>query len=103
VGRNSEITHKFIKIWKSFDSLVKFAEKTDDVSLMNKIKICQKYEDLPKLIEKIRSMHSKDLSHADIVFSTAHKSKGLEFDTVKLTDDYLGQEEEDRHCMCTCY
>ena len=37
-GRNSEITHKFIKIWKSFDSLVKFAEKTDDVSLMNKIK-----------------------------------------------------------------
>ena len=26
---------------------------------------------------------------ADIVFSTAHKSKGLEFNTVKLTDDYL--------------
>ena len=25
----------------------------------------------------------------DIVFSTAHKSKGLEFDTVKLTNDYL--------------
>ena len=25
----------------------------------------------------------------DIVFSTAHKSKGLEFDTVVLTDDYL--------------
>ncbi|CAI8037725.1 F-box DNA helicase 1 [Geodia barretti] len=37
-GRNSEITHKFIKSWKSFDSLVKFAEKTDNVSLMNKIK-----------------------------------------------------------------
>ena len=26
---------------------------------------------------------------ADIVLSTAHKSKGLEFDTVKLTDDYM--------------
>ena len=25
---------------------------------------------------------------ADVVFSTAHKSKGLEFDTVKLVDDY---------------
>ena len=29
------------------------------------------------------------LLSADIVFSTAHKSKGLEFDTVKLTNDYL--------------
>ena len=27
--------------------------------------------------------------NADVIFSTAHKSKGLEFDTVKLTDDYL--------------
>lgn len=25
----------------------------------------------------------------DIVFTTAHKSKGLEFDTVVLTDDFL--------------
>lgn len=24
----------------------------------------------------------------DVVFTTAHKSKGLEFDTVYLTDDY---------------
>ena len=29
----------------------------------------------------------------DIIFSTAHKSKGLEFDSVKLTNDYL----ESRH------
>ena len=26
---------------------------------------------------------------ADIVFSTAHKAKGLEFDTVRVTDDFL--------------
>ena len=25
----------------------------------------------------------------DVVFSTAHKSKGLEFDTVRVTDDFL--------------
>ena len=25
----------------------------------------------------------------DIVFSTAHKAKGLEFDTVRITDDFL--------------
>ena len=37
--------------------------------------------------------------HTDIVFSTAHKSKGLEFDTVKLTDDYSVFDEEDPRCM----
>jgi len=29
----------------------------------------------------------------DVVLSTAHKAKGLEFDTVHLTDDYLASNE----------
>ena len=28
---------------------------------------------------------------SDYVFSTAHKAKGLEFSSVKVTDDYLGE------------
>jgi len=28
----------------------------------------------------------------DVVLSTAHKAKGLEFDTVQLTDDYLNPD-----------
>ena len=43
-GRKSEITHRFVKHWKSFDSLAKFAEKTDDVSLLNKIKVSKKHK-----------------------------------------------------------
>ena len=30
-----------------------------------------------------------DLYFADVIFTTAHKSKGLEFDNVKLADDFL--------------
>jgi len=29
---------------------------------------------------------------ADIVLSTAHKAKGLEFDTVRVTDDYMSSD-----------
>ena len=29
---------------------------------------------------------------ADVVLSTAHKAKGLEFDTVRLTEDYLASD-----------
>jgi len=28
----------------------------------------------------------------DIILSTAHKAKGLEFETVRLTDDYLSPD-----------
>ena len=32
---------------------------------------------------------TKRLEAADLVLTTAHKAKGLEFDTVKLSDDFL--------------
>jgi F-box protein 18 (helicase) len=32
---------------------------------------------------------TKRLENADIVLSTAHKAKGLEFDTVKITEDFM--------------
>lgn len=28
----------------------------------------------------------------DVIFSTAHKAKGLEFDTVLISDDFLEKE-----------
>ena len=39
---------------------------------------------MPAMIAKIKSSCAKDITKADIVLSTIHKSKGLEFDTVCL-------------------
>ena len=38
-GKKAEITNKFVKKWKDFGALASFAERTDDVSLINKIKV----------------------------------------------------------------
>ena len=38
-GRRNEISHKFVKKWKDLNALAAFAELTDDVSLLNKIKV----------------------------------------------------------------
>ena len=46
------------------------------------------------------SPSSLDYSPTDIVFSTAHKSKGLEFDTVELTNDYNVFVDDDSHRSC---
>ena len=32
-------------------------------------------------------------SVTDYVFSTAHKAKGLEFSTVRVTDDFLAEQQ----------
>jgi len=88
---NQKEKMKKYKNFKSYVQFKKFAEDVNDVELMSKIKIVEKYKQrLPSLIQKIESRASCDIRRADIVFSTAHKSKGLEFDTVNLLDDFLG-------------
>ena len=43
------------------------------------------------------------LETVDIVLTTAHKAKGLEFDTVKLSDDFLqGLERVDTMALRGC-
>lgn len=37
----------------------------------------------------------RSILFSDVVFSTAHKAKGLEFQTVRLTDDHLPGAEVD--------
>lgn len=38
-----DIKNKSIKKWKTFDALSKYAERTDNVALINKIKVCNYY------------------------------------------------------------
>ena len=40
---------------------------------------------------------------ADIVFSTAHKAKGLEFDTVRLADDFNIETLSNSQPTPVCY
>lgn len=43
------------------------------------------------------------LDTADLVLTTAHKAKGLEFDTVKLSEDFLmGLENPDQISLRRC-
>ncbi|ESO99456.1 hypothetical protein LOTGIDRAFT_113635 [Lottia gigantea] len=90
-GRNIE--NKFIARFSNIGDIEKYANKAMDHELLGKIRIVRTYNhSLPSHINKILEKSVNDLQVADIVFSTAHKSKGLEFSTVRVTDDfnYLG-------------
>jgi len=80
---------KKFKGWKSYAQFKTFASNVNDVELLGKIKILEKFGDrLPIIIDRIKSFACKDIRMADIVLSTVHKAKGLEFETVVLLDDF---------------
>ncbi|XP_064399729.1 F-box DNA helicase 1-like [Halichondria panicea] len=90
-------TLKFPEIkwgYKSYRDLVTRAVQSGDKPLLGKIKVCDKYyKQMPYLMEQIRKRVIFDSNTADVIFSTAHKSKGLEFDTVFVADDYTADFE----------
>uniref|UniRef100_A0A4W5KQX1 UvrD-like helicase C-terminal domain-containing protein n=1 Tax=Hucho hucho TaxID=62062 RepID=A0A4W5KQX1_9TELE len=43
---------------------------------------------IPELVERLYGCIEREAQHADFILGTVHKSKGLEFDTVVITDDF---------------
>lgn len=95
-----------------------YALQTEDLSLEVKLIIVEKYNvRIPELVDRIRALSVDDPRHAgeqglgskptsplargafsincssssctDVILGTVHKSKGLEFDTVVVTDDFV--------------
>ena len=72
----------------------KVGDATKDRELKYLVKTVLKYQhDIPELIDQIRARHvdvlKQDMHKFEgIFFMTAHRSKGLEFTQVILTDDY---------------
>ena len=81
-----------MKKWKkfrSFNSFEQFAKNTNDNDLMSKIECVKAYGNrLPGLIDKLGRFCNSDPRNSDYVFTTVHKSKGLEWQSVVLLDDF---------------
>lgn len=83
----------------SFDDIYAFeeyVEETDDMQLKSMLEMVKKYgPELPSLISKIKSCHLEDgdKAKADIVFSTVHRCKGMEYDEVTLAADFFTEDK----------
>lgn len=95
-GHHKFIKDKLIKSMKDFGQLVEYADKTEDVQMKMIIQVVKKYTNrLPYLIKQLKSNHVNDneKQSADMIFSTVHKSKGMEYDEVYLQDDFVSEEK----------
>ncbi len=72
--------------WKAFCAL---AEATDDRESLSLIRIVEYYgRRIPRLVQQVSRRAVTQWQAADLILTTAHKAKGLEFRQVVLTDDY---------------
>jgi len=93
------IKDKLIKSMKDIGELQEYNEKTDDMQLSMMLEIVKSYgNDIPKIIRSLKDKHVENDKKVDaeIIFSTVHKSKGMEYDSVQLVEDFLTEEKLER-------
>ncbi|GIX80249.1 f-box DNA helicase 1 [Caerostris darwini] len=85
-----KVRDKFLSKFRSYKALTSYARSVEDHDLLTKIELVNQHgSQIIKYIEIIKEKCSHNIDLANVVFTTAHKSKGLEFDTVCLTNDFF--------------
>ncbi|EMH5361015.1 ATP-dependent helicase [Salmonella enterica] len=74
--------------YRDYDEYLQIAEDTDDVEMKQAIFILEQFFPLPDRLNTLREQRVTTESDADVTVCTAHRSKGLEWDRVKLHDDF---------------
>lgn len=88
-NRQYEIKDKYIRDFGEFQALREYAESMEDYELKHLVKCVDNYgHSIPALIDGIKANAIPTLTGKEIVFTTAHKSKGAEFNSVYLIDDF---------------
>ena len=96
-GRHTAIRDPLLRKMADLDGLRGYAKQTEDAQLL--VKIVEDYgNDVVDLIDKLKKRHVKDEDRAEaqLYFSTVHRCKGLEYDAVQLTNDFVTQATIDQ-------
>jgi hypothetical protein len=87
-GQHSSMGDVFLRKFKTYDQLCEYAEAVDDKELKARVKIVDQYgQRIPELVERVKATNVP-ADRAAMQATTAHKSKGLEWSTVVLGDDF---------------
>lgn len=85
----SEIRDKHMREAGSWADYANYAEEAMDGEARILVKLVEQYQhDTPQLLDDIVANAVEHEPDASMVLTTAHKSKGLEWDNVKLCDDF---------------
>ncbi|GAB2840847.1 DEAD/DEAH box helicase [Ferruginibacter profundus] len=91
-----QIKDALIKSMGSIKELEEYIEKTEDAQLSMMLEIVKKYgNDIYDIIKTIKNKHVENdaKEKAEVVFSTVHRCKGMEYDSVHLVKDFITEDK----------
>lgn len=91
-GRRAAIRDPLIRSMKDLEDLADYIDLTEDVQLKMMVQVVKEYgNDIPRILQSLKDQHvgSNQKDKADMIFSTVHRSKGMEYATVHLANDFI--------------
>ncbi|MGJ7523495.1 UvrD-helicase domain-containing protein [Variovorax sp. LT1P1] len=89
-GQKQLVQSPYLKAFRSFDALDEYAVVVDDKELKGLVNAVKRHgHSVPDMVSLIRAGSGSDTTGATVKLATAHKSKGLEHDSVRLADDFM--------------
>jgi F-box protein, helicase, 18 len=95
-GNHDRIRDQLVGSMKDIDDLEEYVEKTEDHQLATMIEIVREYgNEVHGIIKSLKELHTGDenRSKAEMIFSTVHRAKGMEYDVVHLVNDFLSEQK----------
>lgn len=96
-GAMDDIKDAYIRSFMDYSEFKELGEAMSDPDIKITAKIVEEYGDqIPRLVEEIKRNEIRDPTKAEVVFTTAHKAKGLEWNFVRLCPDFeaIAEAEE---------
>ncbi len=88
------IRDNLIKAMKDMDELEDYIDKTEEAQLGMMVEIVKEYGNkIPGIIKAIKDKHVEgdEKEKAEMIFSTVHRSKGMEYDAVQIVNDFISE------------
>lgn len=98
-GRRTGIRDPLVQQMKDLDELEDYIDKTADLQLGMMVEIVKEYGNrIPALIKTLKEKHVADSERtkAQMVFSTVHRCKGMEYDAIQLVNDFVTEATLER-------
>lgn len=95
-GKHHLIKDQLIRSMKNMIELEEYIDKTEDAQLGMMLEIVKEYgNEIPSIIKSIKDKHVKndEKENAEMIFSTVHRCKGMEYDTIQLANDFISQKK----------
>lgn len=95
-GNLKMIRDRLIGQMKDFSELEDYVDKTEDAQLGMMVDIVKEYDnEIPGMIRELKERHvsNEERGKADLIFSTVHRCKGMEYDIVELVNDFITEEK----------